>query len=149
MSVLFYCLHMTLFFPFLPLHTLKKLICYWVHFSFSLIHIIFCANRKKIEKFLLQSKWHHWTCTQPLITKYCSVDWHLLYCKHLFTNALNCRVYIASVVGVWIYGARAEWYWQEKTKALEKKRVPVPICPPQSLHWLSWDWIQTPVVTVV
>jgi hypothetical protein len=32
-----------------------------------------------------------------------------------------------------------EWNWQVKTKELEEKPVPVPLCPPQIPHGLTRD----------
>jgi len=26
------------------------------------------------------------------------------------------------------------------------RRVPLPLCPPQTSHWLMWDWTQASVV---
>jgi hypothetical protein len=32
-----------------------------------------------------------------------------------------------------------EWYWQGKTEGLWEKPVPVPLCPQQILHGLTWE----------
>jgi hypothetical protein len=29
---------------------------------------------------------------------------------------------------------------EEKTPVLEETTLPVPLCPPQILHGLAWDW---------
>jgi hypothetical protein len=36
------------------------------------------------------------------------------------------------------YGAAMIWYWQGKTEGLGEKPGPVPLCPPQIPHWLTW-----------
>jgi hypothetical protein len=36
-----------------------------------------------------------------------------------------------------------EWYWQGKTEGLWEKPVPVPLCPPQIPHGLTWAWTWT------
>jgi hypothetical protein len=51
------------------------------------------------------------------------------------------RKTLYSVGGRWMneYGALVEWYWQGKTEVLGEKTVPVPLCPPQISHRLTWD----------
>ena len=39
-----------------------------------------------------------------------------------------------------------EWWWQEKTKVLQEKHVPVPLCLPQILLGLVWEWTQVLMV---
>jgi hypothetical protein len=36
-------------------------------------------------------------------------------------------------------GAPVEWNWQGKTEVLGERPVPVPLCPPQMPHGLTWD----------
>ena len=43
-------------------------------------------------------------------------------------------------------GAPVEWYWQGKTKVLGEEPVPVPHCPPQIPHGLTWDRTRTSAV---
>jgi len=40
------------------------------------------------------------------------------------------------------YTALMEWYWPGKTEV----PVRLPLCPPQMLHWLGWEWSQTSAV---
>jgi hypothetical protein len=40
---------------------------------------------------------------------------------------------------IWVWRATVEWYWQEKTEELGEKPVPVPLCPPQIPHGLTWE----------
>jgi hypothetical protein len=44
-------------------------------------------------------------------------------------------------------GAPAEWYWRGKTEVLGGKPVPVPLCPPQIPHGLTWDRTRASAVT--
>jgi hypothetical protein len=37
---------------------------------------------------------------------------------------------------VWIIGG---WYWQGKTDVLEEKSIPVPLCPPENSHGITWN----------
>jgi hypothetical protein len=34
--------------------------------------------------------------------------------------------------------AMVEWYWQDKIEELGEKPVPVPLCPPQIPHGMTW-----------
>ena len=36
-------------------------------------------------------------------------------------------------------GTLVEWYWRDKTEVLGEKPAPIPLCPPQILHGLTWD----------
>jgi hypothetical protein len=58
------------------------------------------------------------------------------------------KAYCAILSGRWIWraflllhfnGALVEWNWQGKTEVLGEKPVPVPLCPPQIPHKLTWD----------
>jgi hypothetical protein len=39
---------------------------------------------------------------------------------------------------IWVWRATVELYWQGKTEELGEKPVPVPLCPPQIPHGLTW-----------
>jgi hypothetical protein len=39
---------------------------------------------------------------------------------------------------IWVWRATVEWYWQGNTEELGEKPVPVPFCPPQTPHGLTW-----------
>jgi hypothetical protein len=41
---------------------------------------------------------------------------------------------------IWASRAMVEWYIDGKTKEFREKPVPVPLCPPQILHRLTWAW---------
>jgi hypothetical protein len=45
------------------------------------------------------------------------------------------------------YGALVQLYRQGKTEVLGEKPVPVPICPPQISHGLTWDRSRASEVT--
>jgi hypothetical protein len=40
-----------------------------------------------------------------------------------------------------------EWNWQGKTEVLGEKPLPVPLCPPQIPHGLTWDWSRASAVS--
>ena len=42
--------------------------------------------------------------------------------------------------------AMVEWHWQGRTEVLRYKPVPLPLCPPQISHGLTWDWTRTSAV---
>jgi hypothetical protein len=44
------------------------------------------------------------------------------------------------------YGTAVEWYWQGKTEGLREKPVPVPLCPTQIAHELTWKWTRASAV---
>ena len=39
-----------------------------------------------------------------------------------------------------------EWCQHDKMEVLRQKPVPMPLCPPQILHELTWDWTQACMV---
>ena len=58
------------------------------------------------------------------------------------------KAYCATLWGRWwrffllfhFNGAPVKWNWQEKTKVLGEKPVPVPLCPPQIPHGATQDF---------
>jgi hypothetical protein len=42
--------------------------------------------------------------------------------------------------------ALVEWNWQGKTEVLGENPVPVPLCPPQIPHGLTWNWTRASAV---
>jgi hypothetical protein len=51
---------------------------------------------------------------------------------------------IPQMIQVW--RATVEWYWQGKTEELWEKLVPVPLCPRQIPHGLTWARTQASAV---
>jgi len=45
------------------------------------------------------------------------------------------------------YGALVEWHWKNKTKIHGEKPVPVPLCPPQIICGLAYNWTWVSEVT--
>jgi hypothetical protein len=48
---------------------------------------------------------------------------------------------------VWVWRATVEWYWQGTTEELGEKPFPVPLCPPQIPHGLTWARTRASAVT--
>jgi hypothetical protein len=47
---------------------------------------------------------------------------------------------------IWVWRAMVERNWQAKKQRTWKKPVPVPLCPPQIQHGLTWEWTQVSMV---
>jgi hypothetical protein len=86
---------------------------------------------------------------QHTLLMYMKSVFHLtpLLCT-LFNNAINCWDHLVSVIHEWM---RMEQWWNDtqtrKLKYLEKKPVPVPLCPLQIPRRLPWDWTWPSKVT--
>lgn len=97
------------------------------HFSKIYFNIILTTTRRNPMLFLLNT-----AC-------YCRLRMHATCSNYLFYDTTKCYDYVG---GSWMngYGASVERQWLRKTEVLGEKPVPVPICPPQRPHALTWDW---------
>jgi hypothetical protein len=57
--------------------------------------------------------------------------------KRRFLTAATNRPVVYPPWDIWVWRATVEWYWQGKTKELEERPVPMPLCPPQIPHGLT------------